>query len=346
MGACITQSIAGMGQNRKGFQNYAEAFTAAWTNQPDAVTLLVAVAADRKAPAFARAGALTELSSHVSPTNINLARTSVSDPDPMVRIGALDMLGGVPIVQAWPLGSPLLTDSNRGVRIRAAALLAAVPTARLSPADRESFERACDEFIAAQRLNADRPEARSALGNFLRQRGQLASAEIEYKAALRLSAQYAPAAINLADLFRQLGRESEGESVLRTALTTSPRDAGLHHSLGLILVRLKRVDDAIGDLGLAAELEPDRARYAYVYAVALHSAGHVQQSVAVLKQSLARHPRDRDTLLALISFYRDTGDVASALAVAQQLALVVPEDHNVARLIQELQQHDRKPSAQ
>jgi predicted CXXCH cytochrome family protein len=334
------------GPNRKGFQNYAEAFTAAWTDQPDAVALLAAVAADSKAPAFARAGALTELSSHVSPTNINLARTSVSDPDPMVRIGALDMLEGVPVVQAWPLGSPLLTDSNRGVRIRAAALLAAVPTARLSPADRESFERACDEFIAAQRLNADRPEARSALGNFLRQRGQLTSAEIEYKAALRLSARYAPAAINLADLLRQLGREGEGESVLRTALTTSPRDAGLHHSLGLSLVRLKRVDDAIEELGMAAELEPDRARYAYVYAVALHSGGHVQQSITVLKQSFARHPRDRDTLLALISFYRDTGDVASALAVAQQFALVVPEDQNVARLIQELQQHDRKPSAQ
>ena len=212
------------GPDRKGFQNYAEAFTAAWTDQPDAVTLLVAVAADSKAPAFARAGALTELRSHVSTAGINLVRTSFSDPDPMVRIGALDMLEGVPIAQAWPLASPLLNDSNRGVRVRAAALLAAVPTARLSPADRESFERAADEFIAAQRLNADRPEARSALGNFLRQRGQLTSAEIEYKAALRLSAQYVPAAINLADLLRQLGREDEGESVLRTALTASPRD--------------------------------------------------------------------------------------------------------------------------
>jgi predicted CXXCH cytochrome family protein len=334
------------GRNRKGFQNYAEAFTAAWSDQPDAANLLAAVANDSKAPAFARAGAMAELSSRASPASINLARTSFSDPDPMVRIGALDMLEGVPVAQAWPLASSLLSDSNRGVRIRAAALLAPVPTARLSPADREHFERAADEFIAAQRLNADRPEARSALGNFLRQRGQLASAEIEYKAALRLSAQYVPAAINLADLFRQLGRESDGESLLRTALTTSTRDAGLHHSLGLTLVRLKRVDDAIGELGIAAELEPDRARYAYVYAVALHSAGRVERSIAVLKQSLARHPRDRDSLLALISFYRDAGDAASALAVAQQFALAVPEDQNVARLIQELRQHDRKPGAQ
>jgi tetratricopeptide (TPR) repeat protein len=333
------------GPNRKGFQNYAEAFTAAWSDQPDAANLLAAVAADSTAPAFARAGALTELSSRTSLAKSNLAAKSLSDPDPMVRIGALDMLEGVPVVQAWPLAAPLLTDSNRGVRIRAAALLAAVPTARLSPADRERFERAADEFIVAQRFNADRPEARSALGSFLRRRGQMAAAETEYVAALRLSAQYVPAAINLADLFRQLGRESEGERVLRTALTTSGRDAGLHHSLGLTLVRLKRIDDAIEELRIAAELDPDRARYAYVYAVALHSAGHVQKSITILKQSLARHSRDHDTLLALISFYRETGDVASALAVARQFALVVPEDQNVARLIQELRQQDGMPGA-
>jgi predicted CXXCH cytochrome family protein len=333
------------GPNRKGFQNYAEAFTAAWSDQPNAANLLAAVAADNQAPAFARAGALGELSSRASPATIDLARKSLSDPDPMVRIAALDLLEVVPVLQAWPLASPLLTDSNRGVRLRAAALLAAVPAATSSPADREHFERAADEFIAAQRFNADRPEARSALGSFLGRRGQPAGAEAEYKAALHLSPQYVPAAINLADLFRQLGRDNESESVLRTALTTSTRDAGLHHSLGLTLVRLKRTDDAIGELGIAAELEPDRARYAYVYAVALHSAGRAQQSITVLKQSLARHPRDRDTSLALISFYREAGDAASALAVAQQLALVVPEDQNLARLIQELRRQDGKPSA-
>src|SRR5712671_3212522 len=333
------------GPNRKGFQHYAEAFTAAWSDQPNAATLLASVATGSKAPAFARAGALMELSSRASPASVNLARTSLSDSDPMVRIAALDMLEAVPVVEAWPLASPLLTDSNRGVRIRAAALLAAIPTATLSPADRERFERAADEFIAAQRFNADRPEARSALGNFLRRRGQPANAETEYKAALQLSAKYVPAAINLADLFRELGRESESESVLRTALTNSPRDAGLHYSLGLSLVRLKRIDDAIEQLAMAADLEPDRARYAYVYAVALHSAGRVQGSIAILNQSRTRHPRDRDTSLALISFYRQAGNVASALAVAQQFALVAPEDQNVARLIEDLQQQDRKPSA-
>jgi len=74
------------GPDRKGFQRYAEAFHAGWADQADAAALLSAVASDGNNPAFARAGALTELASRISPSNINLARTGLSDPDPMVRM--------------------------------------------------------------------------------------------------------------------------------------------------------------------------------------------------------------------------------------------------------------------
>ena len=332
------------GPNRKGLQNYAEAFHAAWTGHSDAAALLGKIAADPSVPSFARASAMTELAPWLSPANIGLAQAGLSDPDPMVRIGALDMLANVSAAQLWPLVSPLLSDSNRGVRIRAAALLAAVPTASQPAADRERFERAAAEFIAAQRLNADRPQARSTLGNFYARRGLATEAEAEYKAALRLSPQFTPAAINLADLYRQLGRDGEGESVLRAAIATSPRDAGLHHALGLALTRLKRTDEAIAELHRAAEIEPDRARYSYVYAVALHSAGRGDEAMTVLNQILVRHPDDRDTLLALISFSRDAGDFGTALAYAERLARVAPNDPNLAALIESLRRQRSSPA--
>jgi len=332
------------GPTRKGLQNYAEAFHAAWTGRSDAAALLAQVAADPKAPAFVRASALTELAPQLSSANIGLARAGLSEPDPMVRIGALDMLANVSAAQLWPLVSPLLSDSNRGVRIRAAALLAAVPTASQPAVDRERFERATAEFIAAQRLNADRPQAHSTLGNFYARRGLATEAEAEYKAALRLSPQFTPAAINLADLYRQLVRDGDGESVLRAAIATSPRDAGLHHALGLVLTRLKRTDGAIAELHRAAEIEPDRARYSYVYAVALHSAGRGDEAMTVLNQILVRHPDDRDTLLALISFSRDAGDFGTALAYAERLARVAPNDPNLAALIESLRRQRSSPA--
>jgi predicted CXXCH cytochrome family protein len=324
------------GPDRKGFQNYAEAFHAAWTNQGNAATLLAAVASDRDAPAFARTSALTELGSRVSPTNLNLARAGLSDPDPMVRIGALDMLEGVPAARAWQLAAPLLSDSSRGVRMRAASLLAVVPSTRQPATDRERFERAAAEFVAAQRLNADRPEARSTLGNFFTRRGLVAEAEAEYRGALRLSPQYAPAAINLADLYRRLGRDGDGESVLRTTIEGSPLDAGLHHALGLTLTRLKQPEQALSELRRASELEPDRARYLYVYAIALHSAGRSDEAMTNLRDGLAKHPEDRDILLALMRFSRDAGDIRSALEYAEQLARIVPHDQQLAQAIEDL----------
>jgi tetratricopeptide (TPR) repeat protein len=316
---------------------------AAWTGRADAGPLLAAIAADRQAPAIARASALTELGPRVSPSNVDLARNGLTDPDPMVRIGALDMLDGMPVAQRWPLASPLLTDAVQGVRIRAASLLAGVPTAQLNANDRQRLGRAADEFITAQKSNADRPEARSMLGSYYAQRGATVEAETEYKAALRLSPQYMPAAINLADLYRRLQREYDGENVLRAALAAVPQDAGVHHTLGLTLVRLKRLDEALSELRRAAELAPELARYAYVYAVALHSAGRGSEAMTALKESLARHPGDRDTLLALISFSRDAGDPSATLEYAEQLARIAPEDQAISKLIQDLRQQVKKP---
>lgn len=324
------------GPNHKGFQNYADAFRAASTDGAGAEKLLAAVAADGNTPNVARASALMQLASRVSPANADLARRGLSDPDPMVRIGAMDMLANVPPAQIWPLVAPLLSDSVRGVRTRAASLLAAVPTERQPPADREGFESAAAEFVAVQRLNADRPENRSILANFYARRGLTSEAEAEFKAALRLSPQYTPAAINLADLYRATGRESEGLVVLRTAVTASPQDAGLHHALGLALVRQKQNDEALGELRRATELAPNQAQYAYVYAVGLHSAGRVEDSIAVLKDNVGKHPSDRDSLLALVAFNRDAGNLASALEYAQRLAQLAPDDRQISELIDSL----------
>jgi predicted CXXCH cytochrome family protein len=334
------------GPNRKGFQHYAHALHAARAGRAEAAALLAQVAADGSTPAIARASALSELSSRVSSSNIGLLRSGLADPDPMVRVGALDMLEGVPIAQRWPLASALLTDQVQGVRMRAVVVLAGVDTRQLQANERQRFERAAQEFVAAMKFNADRPEGHATLGSFYLQRGATADAEAELKAALRLSAQYAPAAINLADLYRRLGREVEGEQVLRAAVGESARDAGLHHALGLTLVRLKRLDEALADLRLAAQLGSDQARYGYVYAVALHSAGRADEAIAALKDNLTRHAEDRDTLLALISFSREGADIASALAYAQQLARIAPSDPNVVRLKEELERQTNKTPKQ
>ena len=117
----------------------------------------------------------------------------------------------------------------------------------------------------------------------------------------------------------------------------------MHHALGLTLTRLQQTNAALAELRRAAELEPDRARYAYVYAVGLHSSGRRDDALALLKKTLAGHPGDRDTLMALMSFSRDAGDVTNALAYATRLEQIAP-DPQLTRLIEELRRRATNPN--
>ena len=67
--------------------------------------------------------------------------------------------------------------------------------------------------------------------------------------------------------------------------------------------------------------------------------------MTVLKEILARHPGDRETLLALISFSRDAGDFPTALEYAERLANVRPGDPDVSALIENLRRQSKVPDA-
>ena len=166
------------------------------------------------------------------------------------------------------LAAPLLSNPLRALRTEAASLLAPVPLEQLPAPARPAFERAAAEFVASQRYNADRPEGRVNLGTFEAQRGDAASAEREMRAAMRLDQFFIPAYINLADVYRILGNDSDGVQVLQDGLRVSPDSAVLHHALGLALVRMKRIDEALGEFRRATVLEPTNARFSYMYGVA------------------------------------------------------------------------------
>jgi len=323
------------GPGNPGFQHYAQAFHEAWSERADGGKLLTAAASDHESPAFARAGALSALSSYLSAENVGVAKANLDDPDPMVRIGALDMLEGAPPKEIWSLAAPLLSDPVKGVRVRAVDLLA-VPSASVPAADKQAYESALGDFLAAQKLNADRPEAHLTLGSFYARAGQAADAEAEYQTALKIMPEFAPAAVNLADLYRESGRDADGEAVLRAALAASPRDAGLHHALGLALIRRKKYADALDELKQAAELAPDNAHNSYVYAVALNSTGHGRAALKILASALDKRPDNPELLTALVQMSEQAGDLAAALSYAERLSALSPNDVALVRYVDDL----------
>jgi tetratricopeptide (TPR) repeat protein len=312
------------GAGRKGFQTWTETFAAARTDRIEANALLLKLATSSHAPSIARATAFESLAEHPSREAVAAAQRGLTDADPLIRLASLRALRALPIEQSWPLARGLLTDPVRGVRIEAASLVAAMPQDRLSPADRDRLSRAIDDYVVAQRLNADRPESRVNLGNLYSQQGRSAEAEAEYTAARALDPGFTPTYVSLAQLYAQQGRDGDGERALREALMRMPDDSELHLALGLNLVRQQRAADALPEIARAAETDPGSARYAYVYAVALNSAGRKDDAIKILETSHARHPADRDTLLALVTINRDAGRPAAALDWAARLATIDP----------------------
>ncbi|MDZ3836056.1 MAG: tetratricopeptide repeat protein [Rhodospirillales bacterium] len=313
------------GPSRKGFQTWTEAFAAHASGKPEAGALLLALAKDATAPAIARATAYENLGAYPGRNAVASAERDLRAADPLLRLGALRSLRPYPPAILWPLVSPLLEDPVLAVRIEAATLLADAPAERLRPEDAARLARALDEYVAVQRVNADRPEHRVNLGMlYLRQR-KFAEAEAELAAARALDPAFAAAEVGLAEVYARQGRDLDGEAVLRAALARLSESAELRHALGLNLVRQRRPADALAELERAAALDPANPRYGYVYAVALASSGRTDEAIAVLEAGHARRPGDRDMLLALATLNRDAGRLDAARAWAERLVAVDPE---------------------
>ena len=252
---------------KPGFEGFAEAFAGADRGDPAASMALAQVAANQDESAIARASALDRLAQLPSESSALAAEAALDDPSPLVRMAAISVFEAMPVEQRRSL-VPLLGDTVASVRMQAARMLAPVVDGSFDARESAAFTVAAAEFIAAQRFNADRPEHRTNLGGFLAERGDASAAEAEYRAALRLEPGFAPAWANLADLMRLLGREQAAEQTLRDGLLQAPRDASLHHALGLALVRQQRPAEALRELKRATELAPGNQRFAYVYGVA------------------------------------------------------------------------------
>ncbi len=203
--------------------------------------------------------------------------------------------------------------SAAGGALRSGASCSPRSRASCAPGERGVFEREAGEYEAALRRDADRAEARIQLGLFLAERGDGDGARRELEAAIPIEPGFEPAYVNLADLERALARDDEALRVLDAALERCPRARRSITLRGLARVRAGRsLETRIADLARAVALDPASARFAYVYAVALHSAGDLPRAVELLEKATAAHPGDRAILEALVAFDEEAGDASAA----------------------------------
>jgi predicted CXXCH cytochrome family protein len=317
--------------------HYGTALQAGATQGLKALPALLELARDSASPAIVRASALTLVAPLMGPELLTFARQQLKDPDPSVRIAALGLIESVDAINHVLAATPLLTDSVRGVRMEAARILADVPDSQMTSGRLSARKSAMREYLDYLKLNADWPAENVNLANLYMRQGNVEAAITAYQRALALDPRFVGAYVNLADAYRQQGRDDEGEKQLRRGLSLSPDSADLHHALGLLLVRKTDKTAALQELAKAAKLAPDNARYAYVHAIGLNSAGKWREALAVLKAANARLPYNLDILSALISIQREAGDNKAALVYAREAAEALPDNKEIKQLITELE---------
>ncbi|WP_430387889.1 tetratricopeptide repeat protein [Dyella sp. 20L07] len=324
------------GPERKGYQHFVEALDAGRRGKPGAANLLMTLAADASSPIIARATAVGELAHYASPTALPTLQTALADADPLMRVAALNALTTFPTEVRGPLAAALADDPVLDVRVKAGRALAAVPDNQLDAQQRAARDRAFATYVQAQQAIAERPESHFDLGLVYAERGDTADAEQAFRHALRLQPDFVPAYINLADMYRSMGREDDAAKVIDDGLRVSPTNANLLHAKGLTLVRQNRQQDALGWLARAHQADGNNPRFAYVYAVALNTAGQGEQARKVLGDALQHSPYDASLLFTLAGFERDAGNTRLARDYAQRLLAVVPQSSEAQQLLDSL----------
>ncbi len=106
--------------------------------------------------------------------------------------------------------------------------------------------------------------------------------------------------------------------------------------MGLAQIRSGVRTQGLSSLRKAYELAPDTARYAYVYAVGLHSEGHAVKSLATLKEAHERFENDQDILFMLARIHLERNERGQARIYGHKLDRLMPGSPPVQALLQEI----------
>jgi tetratricopeptide (TPR) repeat protein len=316
--------------------HFGEIFWAGRQAYPEALQELIRLSADPESTPMVKATAVSLLQNYQDPSVIGVLRTSLEDPDPLIRFAGVSALYSADQNTLLELAIPRLGDSIKLIRINAAFQLARVPDQYFGKTGLQQRNKVLEEYVESQMINADHPSAHMNMGILALNRGDYTGAESYYKEAIEIEPAMTTAYVNLADLYRVMNRDQEGEKILRDAIERGPAMAAVNYALGLNLVRRSETGEAISFLKQATDMEPENARYAYVYGVGLHSTGKKQEAVDFLETALFNNPYDRDLLYSLSTINHELGNRESSISYAEKLVEYYPADQNYRQLIQAL----------
>ena len=216
---------------------------------------------------------------------------ALGDNSPLVRSSAASALASHLNGETIPALLAATRDPSRLVRIRAAMALAPIPAARLKdPKDRESLQRAVEEFKIAMKARPDDWAGYANLGTFYMDQRDFQRAVDCFETATRLEPRMVGPMVNASMAYSNLQQNDKAEASLRRALQAEPNNAAALFNLGLLLAEEHRLEEAEKALRSAVKSDPQMAAAAFNLGVLLRQDEN-RRGGAVVPESLRTSAR-------------------------------------------------------
>lgn len=306
--------------------HFGTILAAARAGEPGAEVGLHSLVEDALYPAIVRATAVTALQAYPSEQTAKVMQRALNDEEALLRHAAVESITAENPEVLVELLAPLLFDSVRAVRLRAASSLAGVGREYFKAYQREALDKELAEYIGAMKASLDFAAAGMNLGNLYSSQGDADTAEHYYRAALEVDNLFFPAKLNLALLLGQQGKNDETEQLFREVLEAYPEQYDAAYSLALLLVGVNRSEEALPFLAQASAGMPRRSRVHYNYGLLLAQFGQDAESEIALRKALSIDTGSIDYMYALIDFYYRRGRLTEAMELAERMIAAHPEN--------------------
>jgi Tfp pilus assembly protein PilF len=175
-----------------------------------------------------------------------------------------------------------------------------------------------EQYRIALELEPGSRNARLALARLLSEGGAHEAARAEAQILVANDARDAEAWTALGRAQRALGEVVEAESSYRRALELRPGYGVARHNLGALLGELKRAEESLAELDLAAVAGIAGAQLQFNRGRAMMELGRLDEAEAALLAAATTAPRDvrSQAMLARLRFMRGDPDYARELAAA------------------------------
>lgn len=196
-------------------------------------------------------------------------------------------------------------------------LVSTLVTLYLRRGDNDKALEAATALVAAR---PDNPVAQNLLGAVRGAVGDLAGARTAYEEALRLDPGMHPARLNLARLDAAQGLDDKARSDLVAMVSRNRRDDVAMFELGLLELRLGRLDEATNWLEKAFAEQPRSPRVGMALVDVHLNAGDTAKALDVGRHLASRHQGDLDALSTLVRAQLAAGDRRGAAQTLRQIA--------------------------